>query len=825
VASDRSVRLDLPTGVSVRTRPRSLWAVFVLVAALLSSLIAVQTPPASAADGCVEVLPVTDIQPGDTGYGLTVSRGTEPEMFDVEVVDVLENALAPTIPLIVVEVDSPEIDRVGGIWAGMSGSPVYIDGKLIGAIAYGFSWSPSKLGGVTPAEWMLQVPDRPTLPPPLGLAEIELPAEIEAQAIEDGVSAAQAGTMRQLEIPVRVTGPGGVKFDRFAAAFEHQHPGTRVIRGAGAATSAASAEVDTIVPGSNLAVSLAYGDFTAMGVGTATTVCDGVVTAFGHPLMYEGATRYGMHGASAVRVVDDALGGPYKLANAGPPVGTIDQDRLAAVAGRLGALPVTTPITSTITNVDEARTVVGRTDMVYPDFLFDAVLSHGWSNYDALVFDDLYFSGTSEVRWTIEGVHRDGSPWSVTRENRHASNYDLSTESLFEVALHAQLLHDNPFEEVRVTSVDYEASAGAPYRALEILSNRLQYQDADGEWVDASGGILLVPGTALRLRIALREFRSDVRYVEVDLDIPGDAYGYGELEVSSGQMEGDIWECMWDPEACPGGPTESFDSLLDQIASGPRSDELTVTLRLYDDWYEEEFPDEVAAQNGDGQVPITAMTKVRLDEVVTGSAYAEAYVADTGGCPVMPFMGFEDVYPESVHALAIGCSAAMGITLGVSEDPPLYAPDRPVRRDQAASFISRLLDLGPSVLPPAEPSGFTDIDGNVHADAIERLTAAGIVRGRTPTTYDPASLVTRAQMATMLIEALSWSTDQAIEPMDGDYFWDVDPTSVHASNIDAAFELGLVQGYDDGSFRPGASTRRDQMATLMMRFFGAVMAG
>jgi hypothetical protein len=812
-----------------RTRSLPPAAVLLLVAALLATTVAAMEGPAVADTGCPQVMPVSGVSPGDTGYGLTVSRGTEPEPFEVKVVDVLRDAIAPGVPLIVVEVGSPEIDRVGGIWSGMSGSPVYIGGKLLGAIAYGFSWSPSKLAGVTPAAAMLQVPTRPNRPPSIELAQVELPDEIRAQAIEDGVAAARAGAMQQLQIPVRVSGPAGAKFDRFAAEFEQAHPGIRVVRGAsGSGAGASVPEAEKIVPGGNLAVSLWYGDASAIAVGTATTVCNGVVTGFGHPLMFDGATRMGIHAASAVRVADDAVFGPYKLANAGPLVGTVDQDRLAAVAGRLGPLPATTAITSRITNLDDGRTVVGRTVSIWPDELLSPFLLHGWNHYDALVFDDLYFSGTSQVRWTVKGLHADGSRWTVTRENRHASRFDLSSESLFEAAIYVQLLHDNPFEEVRVTSIDYVAAAGASYRALEILGRDIRAQGPDGEWHEASMGVTLVPGSTLRLQVPLRGFRAGVRTIEVELEVPAGAAGFGELLVSSGQS-GDVFECLWDPDQCAGGPTDSFDDLLDQIREQARADDLTVELRLYEVYDGNgngSVEEGVTVANGEGGVggpePI-ASTTVRLDEVVTGTASFEAFVPDTGGCPVMPEHRFLDVWPEQAHGPSIGCAAALGLTLGVSDDPPLFAPTLPVRRDQAATFIARVLQLGPTELPDRAPAGFTDLAGNVHAGAIEQLTAAGILRGRTATTFDPAKQVTRSQMATMLVEALAWSWGTPIEPNGGPHFADVG--GIHAANVDAAAELGLVHGYTDGTFRPSVSITRAQMASLLVRFLGAVTAG
>jgi hypothetical protein len=796
------------------------------VCALVGAALVVPTAPVAAQPAgpiaCPEVRPTSALSPGDTGVGYTVGRGTTPEPFEVEIVDVMANGLAPGVPLIVVDVDSPEIDRVGGIWAGMSGSPVYIDGQLVGAVSYGFSLGPSKLGGVTPAAAMLAVPDRPTLPPPPAPTSVSTSSRVRAHAVaEHGLSRSAAGSMRPLEVPVRLSGPGGSKFDRAARAFEEAHPGTRVVRGSGAAAAPAPTE---IVAGGNIGVSLAYGDFTAVGVGTATTVCGDVVTAFGHPMLYDGATRLGMHAASAIRIVDDPTLTPYKLANVvTEPVGTIDQDRLAAVAGRVGVLPPTTAITTAITSRDTSRTTTGRTDAIYPDDLFGAVMIHGWINYDFDVFDDYFFAGTSQVAWTIRGIRGNGAPFSVTRQNRHASRGDLSTESLNEVAAAAQSLHGNDLEEVRITEVDYQADAGAGYRALDILGSRVTASVAGGPYTSAREGVELVPGEDVKVRIPMRRFRAGEETVTVTLEVPDDAEGFGAISVSGGGGGGeemDPFECLFFPEAC-GAEADSFEDLLEDLRTRPRNDDLVVSLTLFP---ESEFEDEEAFS----ETPTLVTTTRRLADVVTGFAEFPAYVpGDDGGefglCEEELPNVFVDVDPSSTHAQSIACAADLGLTGGVSADPPRFAPGRAVTRGQAASFLVRALDLvGTKELPEVGRPRFTDAVGSPHADSIERLAAAGIVRGRTTSRFDPQAPVTREQMATLLIGSLGWATDEAIVPEDGPYFDDV--SGVHARNVDAAFERGLIFGRADGTFNPAASTRRDQMATLLVRFVGSLLA-
>jgi hypothetical protein len=795
----------------------------VAVAALLSTMVVAPPAIATAQEpgpvDCPTIRPVSGVAAGDVGVGYTVARGVEPEPFDVEVVDVLTDALAPGVPLIVVETESPELDRVGGIWAGMSGSPVYVEGELIGAVGYGFSLGPSKLGGVTPATAMQQVASRPTLPPPPGAAPRSVPMNAEVRSLatrEHGVTAGAARAMAPLEVPVRLSGPGGAKFERAADAFESAYPGTRVVR-SGAAGTATAAATD-IVAGGNLAVSLAYGDHSAVGVGTTTFVCDGVATGFGHPLLYDGATRLGLHGASTVRVVDDATLGPYKLANPTAPVGTIDQDRLAGVAGRVGPLPLTTAITSRLTVAEGPGTVTGRTDAVLPDALFGAVLNHGWINYDLKALDDLLAAGTSTVSWRIDGIRRDGSPFTVRRRDRHASLEDLSTEALIDVAAAAQELQDNPFETIRVTDVDYEADVTSTYAAYRIVDAMTVSVDGSPP-VSAASGVELAPGSEVTLGVPLRRYRAGTRTVDVTLRVPDGTSGFGSIEVSGGTggFE-DPLECLYAPEFCRGPAAEDLDGLLASIASRPRNDQLVATLRLGDDG---------DGDGGDEGSDVVVSSTVDLDDVVTGATAIPAAVGDGAWwgevCADGLELPFLDVDPAGVHADNIACAADLGIASGVSEDPPLYAPGRSVTRGQAASFLARMLDVTAEPLPAAGRARFRDTAGSVHADNIERLAAAGIVRGRTATTFDPQATVTRAQVATLLVGTLGWVRGEDLRAVDGPYFDDV--AGVHAGNIDTATELGLMFGRDDGTFGPGRATRRDQMASVLVRTLEAVVVG
>ncbi|MQA83784.1 MAG: hypothetical protein GEV03_03880 [Streptosporangiales bacterium] len=145
-----------------------------------------------------------------TGSGLTVSKGTTPEPFQVTVQGVLEDGIAPGVDMIVVEADSPTLDRVGGIWAGMSGSPVYADdGRIIGAVAYGFSLGPSKIGGITPAEEMLEVLDDPAQVQATRAKEkLALPEAMQRELVASGAASEQQVEqgLGRLPLPLGVSG-------------------------------------------------------------------------------------------------------------------------------------------------------------------------------------------------------------------------------------------------------------------------------------------------------------------------------------------------------------------------------------------------------------------------------------------------------------------------------------------------------------------------------------------------------------------------------------------------------------------------------------------
>lgn len=182
-------------------------------------------------------------------------------------------------------------------------------------------------------------------------------------------------------------------------------------------------------------------------------------------------------------------------------------------------------------------------------------------------------------------------------------------------------------------------------------------------------------------------------------------------------------------------------------------------------------------------------------------------------CPEgrVPDAGFTDV--SGTHRPAVDCAAWHQLARGTSDTT--YLPAAPVRRDQAASFVARLLLRAGVELPPPQPQGFRDIEGNVHADAINQLAELGIVRGVAADRYAPTQALTRGQMASLLVRAMEHVLETTL-PRPFDEFGD-DDGGAHEAAIDKAAHAGVVSGVTTSTYRPGAEIRRDQMAGLLAR--------
>ena len=577
----------------VRTAGAGL-AVAALVAGALTAPASAQPPvaPAATADPCPSPVPAAEVLPGLRGEGLTVVRGTTPQAFAVEVLGVLPNGITAGKDLIVVEVSDVAGGHVidqggGGIWAGMSGSPVYVEGRLLGSVAYGFTGSNSPIGGVTPATDMEKLLDltarAKARPAAVSEAEtVKLPAPLRRQVAARAEAGVPRGGLQRLPIPLSLSGLGPSRVQRFQA--DADAAGLSVLARAGAGRAAPSAEGPFAVPqpGGNFTSVLSYGDLTVAGTGTTTAVCGDQALAWGHPFNFAGAVGYGANEGVSLAIIRDDVFGSFKLATVGDAFGTVDQDRLSGVRARLGVLPRMAEVTTTIGNSITGARRTGTTQVAAPDLLPAVALFAALGNYDH-VFDEIG-DGRASSRWTITGTRAGGQTFTVSRTNQWASTGDIAFEPALDLALTIDALVNQEDEPVTVQKVDLQSNITSDFQQFKVT--KLEVAVGKGAY-RAAKAVTVRAGDTIKVRSTLKYYRSTkVKRVVSTLKVPARAQGQeGFLQVSgglssTGPEEEEEDGCLIDPSACEDDQPSSLDGLIKEITSAPRNNDLLVGFYL-----------------------------------------------------------------------------------------------------------------------------------------------------------------------------------------------------------------------------------------------------
>jgi hypothetical protein len=269
-----------------------------------------------------------DVRPGQKGYGYTVfSTRSGPEEFSFEVLGILRGYLGPGEDLIIAKLSGAQIERTGVI-AGMSGSPAYIDGKLVGAVGYRFGqFTKDPIAGITPIERMLT-----GAPVPTATASSQKPVLVDTPW----------GRAEPIAVPLVAGGLSGDVLEAFSPLLRERGYGA-VLASGGASSSTSSSPPVRFFPAGPIAGLLVDGDLTMAGIGTVTWVKGDRFLAFGHPFLGTGMSEMPVSNAEIVTTVaSDA--GSWKMGQATAPVGRLTDDRLHAIAGTMGDRPQTVPV-------------------------------------------------------------------------------------------------------------------------------------------------------------------------------------------------------------------------------------------------------------------------------------------------------------------------------------------------------------------------------------------------------------------------------------------------------------------------------------------------
>ena len=279
--------------------------------------------------------PLSEVRAGQQGVGRTVFQGTEIEEFGVEVLGVLEN-VGPKQSLIIVRLSGEQIAKTG-VMSGMSGSPVYIDGRLAGAIAFSFPFATDPLAGVRPIADMTAAASTERAALDGSAAMLALQGRGETLLPHEPVSRS-ADALTAIATPVSFGGFSPRTLDIFGDQLRAL--GLRPMQGIGGGQ--VDMDASPIEPGSMITVGLIRGDMNVNAAGTVTHVDGERVYAFGHPFLSSGPARLPMMRSSVLASVA-SLQNSFKLAGSGGVVGSIDFDRSTGVIGTLGESPELTP--------------------------------------------------------------------------------------------------------------------------------------------------------------------------------------------------------------------------------------------------------------------------------------------------------------------------------------------------------------------------------------------------------------------------------------------------------------------------------------------------
>lgn len=428
---------------------------------------------------------LSEVKEGQRGVGYTVVLGTEIRSFSVEVIGLVQNN-ARDRHFILIRVSGGVLHGSRGIAAGMSGSPVFISGRLAGAIGYAFDRADPSYGLVTPIEDMLRLWERQYETGSIALAPSPL--------LPPGCTRA---------IPVDT--PLLISAGRIPAELESlgKRFGLRIVTAA-PAFGAAARTTPPLQPGSAVAVAFALGDYSAVAIGTVTWLDGNRFLAFGHPVANHGDVDYPATGAYIYRVID-SIEMPFKIGVPLNQIGRFVQDRGAGASGIINEAADTVAIRAVVHDRGTGLRRTYDSVVVREPALFRALCRSAFLDAIDQTLDE-YAPGSARVVLRIEA---DGLSQPLVRRNFFYHDKDIADAALAEVGEAIDLLYQNDFQEIRLRSVQLEVSLAPTPLLARVIRARV-----DREQVR--------PGEQVKVEVELKPFRLPSLVVPFTVTLPAD---------------------------------------------------------------------------------------------------------------------------------------------------------------------------------------------------------------------------------------------------------------------------------------------------------------
>lgn len=490
-----------------------------------------------AAAAFAETMPLSQVHKGMKGYGLTVFEGNRIEKFDVEILGVLNNT-GPSQDLILARVDSPVVQRAGVI-AGMSGSPIFIDGKVIGALAFAWQFAKEPVAGITPIDEMLKIADNgstgssslPAATPRMNAAQfIDTITNGKSEAVFEKLAAdfgakqmsSSFGGARPIAVPLSLSSFSPDTINRFGKYLDAMNFVAVPSGSTAGGTQTATHDSKPFQPGDPIGAVLLNGDFNVAATGTVTYTDGDKVYAFGHPFLDMGEISFPMAKSEIVTVMP-SLASSFKFANTGEVVGALQQDRATGIMGVVGATANTIPIELTVDGSGPSRTY--HVNMIRHTQLSPLILAMA---ADSVIANAQKAAGERTVLMDaeidlkgLEPVHlREG--WAGAQARQAIPSY---------LAVISGYLMSNEFRDAKIEKVKIHLRHDDSLKIAKLVEASI-VPPANGR---------IVPGDTVTVRTVLKPFRGEQFVESFDVKIPDNQTpGSAYLLIGSGTVSNQI---------------------------------------------------------------------------------------------------------------------------------------------------------------------------------------------------------------------------------------------------------------------------------------------
>lgn len=496
---------------------RAALALVVVYVVVLTFLFHGQMACAQAKNS-VETMPLDQIHTGMHGVAYTVFQGTKPEPMDVEVLGILRNANGPKGDVILVRLGGAKAQYTGVV-AGMSGSPVYFNGKLAGAIAFRIGeFSKEPIAGITPISEMLEISalDRTPMSVPTQAKSVPVLAEkTSGPGLPSTTVQNFTNYLKPIETPLVFSGFTEDAVQRFAPQFASA--GIIPVMGVGSASN--TPQPEPLVPGSAVSAVLVSGDMNIAATCTVTYIDPERLLACGHPLLQFGGINLPMTKAEVLATLPSPLNA-FKIVNATETVGTFVQDRHTGILGEFGKKPEMIPVTLTIHGGATEKTFhyeVLNNARLSPIAISTTVFNalHGVNEYG----DETTYAMKGDI--SVEGFPK------VKLQDMFASADGLQPAAILAAASIGGSfgrIYDNPFSTPDITGLNLDFEVSKERRWARLESARTDVNEAR-------------PGDALTVEVLLRPYRGEALIEHIPVRIPQSASkGTLHILVSDGDM-------------------------------------------------------------------------------------------------------------------------------------------------------------------------------------------------------------------------------------------------------------------------------------------------